>query len=1700
MNMNYNDEENLDVVNDTNTTETQHSTTDFKASKKTTEKVTKNIQKRMSQASIKNAGKQTLLKALLPVITYVAVFIIILIIIIGIAMFFITMPGMVVEQVKDFANDVGSLVAKWFGQDVTTDVSEVEIYDTLDYLEQMGYDLKGNGFLTEYVGDTADGVERDGDGLITNAESEFITNYLVSDKYVYTIKNFNSKGNMGILNPIIALGRHILSLLTEGQSNEFWSRGMIEIFHDDGTIGKESRLYSVFEPGFVKIDANKKTLEIKRGWFNNSLTYNLDGWTGRYGMPIDFLLSVHISTMMPDLAYDMANGFETVIKLLLHPVDSSETTAVGYYKINENSYKSYDDFHDIADSWVPLDAWQISKKEAAKIMKEFKIKSPDNCTGIADNEPEDVIPNVKKEANLNEDYQAKIEKYYQEMITDLKELGYSGNLADTITYDEFYAKLQQCDVPYNDAEGTGLYGGGSSPIYKSYAISESWLGTYDDAECQYTANITYAYHNYSYNGKKETVTCVEISYEVERDLTEEEKNEILEKYNAQNIKQLKCSERIANGEELNKVCKECRDHIRRIYSYVKKADVSDLEIYQPYISKVEKHWYRDVYFVYDTRGIFNDKNVNLVDSDYDYESVMKERWTLYETYTEEDNEPELIGEYKLYEIDENGNYKGLFKGTEEDAANKNIKVAKKAVTIDIQEQYEDLNWNVKNGVYSAYKESDTVSHDFQPAYPNIEENDPDADIKPDIYVDVQSTGYIVQTGEGMRAETNSKIKKMFLENTYFRYDGTAPRAEIITELRNKNNLGYGALSDADLNKTVQIDDKTYKVEEYAGQVSLNQDSLNAFSMLENEHTLDADYIYRDFKELIVELGYFEKQELTDETPRIIQWLIPTIGSYEYPARELDKNEHEYGTMIHSEGDLDANKKNTLVEAIEAAAKEDENIDNAQKTEEQNKDVEIDSNTDSNTEVATVEPSTNITQNVGNIEISENNTKFDLVGANSPTNTSGSLLSLDEWWEETQKMFDIYKADGWVYSDHGKGASQGCNANTTFETHGHEDTDCSIGASWMLQKLGALKDNHTFTSHMGSSGLNESHVCAQDLLDAGAEVITPEDGTKFTQAATSGKLEPGDLLFYDGHVSIYCGESYEDAGATYCWDTGSTDGIQKGGPRDTGYEDRDIELIVRLPLGNSSKGDSYQGYQGNEAVVSPVTGILLEYGTYTDEDAEKGYRTNVDLKYGTGLIGNNSEENLPENNNPNQEQGKIQVDKVGYAKILVLDEENYALLEQELINSTRWKDEGKIKEINNLTEDDVNGEDNPWTDLEKTLYNSWLYNDLYKEYGISGNVIYIDGFKCELPQEEFDVKQNEKTIPDGKDIDMNYFEKITTGSFSNGNITDEDTILDSLYEKEEDYKLASQRATNKRIAESIVKNEAISSLYISGENEIRLIKEGTVIGRTMTDYELLEQRGQSEEYDQYRKTQNSPDGMEEKVIGNYLRIQMRDKDKTLVENVEDYMKLDEEGGKANVSQEYQAWEGDLEILAEGIYLEASYGCLSGGELFRNNQEEADFEMYCMGYSIVNKLLEQNKQWYGHLYDETRTDRSPLAQVLTSDWYGVKEEMEAFINGGPSHYTEKELEYAEYCLTYDCTSITKPNESKLGSYAIQHGYTTTEPGTVIPRAMCQQGGLADGAPGQDDIILVGYWDHNDNYEFDEGDELWGVDRVMEHLIED
>ena len=1495
---------------------------------------------------------------------------------------------------------------------------------------------------------------------------------------------------------------------------------MLEIYLDGGNLGAEAEYYDVYKLGYVKSDPESKTLEIKRGWFNNSIKYNLDGWTGRYGMPIDFLLSVHLATMMPDLSYDMATSFNTIIKLLLHPVgggEQDENTAIGYYKIGDK-YIAYDEFADAATSGFTgsLNTWRISKKEAMVLFEKYpELKSPENCTGTANVGEDPIVPEDEEgyeehsvdfaltvDANgddiyneylytsspeylNNEDGKAKkdqLVEYYNEMINTFKEYGFkaedatNAGMAESISsIDGFKAMLEDQPEMEDEDQGNGIvhtyeYREPTKKLSKTIV----WEST-DPKFDTYTAEIELTYDNYDYvvvdenipegSVGRETISPMngaKVKYKIVGDWTEERIQEWLDEKEIEVPEEARCSNLV--GEE-DECCSSCRKYLQNIYDYIKKADVSDLEIYQPYISRVIDHWYRDVYFV-------SDKEKEFVTYDYEYESIMKERWTLYETYEDGD----LEGEYKLYKVNEDGSLGDLYGGTQEEAQEAGIPVSKKAVTEEISSMAEDLQWHeTANDKLAAYEVEDTSIDDFQAVYPDVTEEDDDYEIKKNVYVKLITTGNIVQTGEGQRTETNSLIKKMFLQNEYLRYDGSAETAEIIKELRKQINgeeeenyygpvKGERAITvesseeEGKIEKefeevdytdvSVEIDGEEHKISEYSGTVNLNQDSLNAFSMLENTHTLDADYIYRDFKELIVELGFFEKEELTDEAPRLLQWLIPDIGSYGYPTREIDKNEHEFGTMIHSKGDIDANYKNTLTAFYQKIVE----------MEEQNPEKGNAPETASVSGISNNNNSQNLSQ-VSGVKQNSNSDSNSVLTSNSSNvnlnNVKGTTPSFV--LERVEESGDGYESvvqsgnvkyihryqDGQSYSDIGflwAGQSNtlgqaACGLFSCFNVltgYGYDFDPARdlAGFNW-----GATMDAvKTLMEEKGVTGqfVEYTDTAAVDAaLNEGRPVIllfeanaVDKLGVCWTTAghfvALVGKDSEGNILTLDSAAQ----------GSVERHDyPGTVDDMQPA------FQTSPIWIADEPPTGmKQGEAAAYEGYEGNEAVVSPVTGILLDYGTYEDEvDSVTGeeYRVNVDLKYGTGLISNTNEgtENAEQSQEQTQTEteGETQIDKVGYAKILVLDKENYKKLETALMSSTQFNESfltsnGNYREIDDLTEETVNegnGDYNPWSDIDKTLYGYKEFARIYEEFGIAGNIIYIDGFKCELPDEEFDIKaQGETESPSGEEITMSTFEEITTSIFDEtGSISEDAEILNSLYESDNIVKMASKKATEKLNAEAQVKTDAISSLYVNG---LRVIKEGTIIGRTITDRELIvDYRGKN--YGDYRITgENSQSSTsetetqenEDKVIGNYIRIIMSDVNKDVVENVEDYLKLDDGGDSGSGdAQPYKAQEGDDIILANMMHHE---GCTLGFQGMGYSEEEADKINMVTGYVLLNRAIVN----YGN-HGTTIVD-----QLLAPGQYAT-----AYVANNQTIECMECYENAQLCLKYDCNYVKNPDGKEM-----------------------------------------------------------------------
>lgn len=341
------------------------------------------------------------------------IIILILIVVIGIIFFFITMPGMVVGKIGDAINSFrenveafmdGNNAAKIF-------VNREQVLGAAEYLNQMGYDLDGFGFLDDEVKkkmtaqynegtwasikdwwsstDESDSsnlplknfntknlserkeandkgkyqevyldkydssysdsdirnhilLAKDADGEITFAKSKYLATYLSAENAIYLIRNdntdiFNRAAKLigindanhgsGLMYFINASDRNIADYVANANNINFKD--------PEGWFGYNR----------VNIFKASKTMIIKNaddGWFKSSnYTYSLDGWASKYGVPLQLSLALHLSSLAPDFALDVATrgAEDTAVEMGLVENENINTKAVLY--INLGNGKQY---------------------------------------------------------------------------------------------------------------------------------------------------------------------------------------------------------------------------------------------------------------------------------------------------------------------------------------------------------------------------------------------------------------------------------------------------------------------------------------------------------------------------------------------------------------------------------------------------------------------------------------------------------------------------------------------------------------------------------------------------------------------------------------------------------------------------------------------------------------------------------------------------------------------------------------------------------------------------------------------------------------------------------------------------------------------------------------------------------------------------------------------------------------------------------------------------------------------------------------------------------------------------------------------------------------------------------------------------------------------------------------------------------------
>lgn len=281
-----------------------------------------------------------ILKHILPSLGTVLAVILIIVVTIGLISFILNAPGLMREKFSEIiANIAADIDTKLYGENNKLSgeaISKEERLELLNYISSdMGFDVIGFGFVPMALYDTkdengesvegkqkisdyetklgyVDGFDSENEFKSSNPDADLMYYYIMANERAYTINDDGSplaRMVAGIFSetaasvvPLFRIFNPTPSSLIFGHKNA-WT-GMINI--DEGSLKDEFDIETSIDKERKMLSIAIKNPSIQNGLLNKDLyAFSMDGWTGRYGMPIEFSLALHISTMSSGLVKEM---------------------------------------------------------------------------------------------------------------------------------------------------------------------------------------------------------------------------------------------------------------------------------------------------------------------------------------------------------------------------------------------------------------------------------------------------------------------------------------------------------------------------------------------------------------------------------------------------------------------------------------------------------------------------------------------------------------------------------------------------------------------------------------------------------------------------------------------------------------------------------------------------------------------------------------------------------------------------------------------------------------------------------------------------------------------------------------------------------------------------------------------------------------------------------------------------------------------------------------------------------------------------------------------------------------------------------------------------------------------------------------------------------------------------------------------------
>lgn len=535
----------------------------------------------------------------------IVIIVVILVIIIatGLIAYVTEGPGLLINKVTDIATSFFTDLKTFYSGNSARFGSDSQ-KELAEYLTNMGYKPYEFGF-GKYTDEDGNFLENGASDEAT-MDSKYLNAYLTADYNTYVPREKFKAAVSSFLHVVGDIGGFLLGFETEKDTGvpQF---GMLEF---DKSIYEQG----IDQMGFlddVETDVENKTMTFaawEAPFKKTYYTYSMEGWTARYGKPMELSLALHIATMAPDLVYRLDMDAEEDTRIHISTIKSDANIKFEYHVNNMpeggTNFAGVDSSLSDIDNHLSGGNHKLSVEDIQRLQEFIEEHETSNTVEKVNSGYSNLTAFISSDINTaNNRHYLEINEIILQRYDAPDKVGWLNYdyCVENMFNDIMDSAISKIKKDYPEAKFyTDQVGKNYSEIFgKTVHSVEGTNAPYEDGATTGIMNEFYLkYHEAGKDG----------------DFTDEEEDEVYA------FLQDKLSELLPNVESDIEKIKEydgkTEDKIKEFEKELEKIGLTRDAIeaaidynngegegagtkvsrIQPYITKVERHWYRDVIF------------------------------------------------------------------------------------------------------------------------------------------------------------------------------------------------------------------------------------------------------------------------------------------------------------------------------------------------------------------------------------------------------------------------------------------------------------------------------------------------------------------------------------------------------------------------------------------------------------------------------------------------------------------------------------------------------------------------------------------------------------------------------------------------------------------------------------------------------------------------------------------------------------------------------------------------------------------------------------------------------------------------------------------------------------------------------------------------------------------------------------------------